>query len=216
MGNSRVFIIAEAGVNHNGSLELAKDGKSEYRVVVAKGAEEPIPAVAKEFVMFFEEITGVKLPIVSDAGPMREKEIIIGPSKHLANRISGAALVDIRLGHNHIFGRLEHLKLLGILGGENLTVVDMLVFVMQSLAQFGDHEFHFVAIDILVEFVELTSNSTDHEAEDAIRQALMDGPGFMVGGYFAGSIGPTGSGWIRSLKDFKIQNKPHLVNIPAQ
>ena len=64
-------------------LHLAHAGQSEYRVVIAEQAEQPIPAVADEFVMFFEKITGARLPIVTDARPMRGKEIIIGPSKHL-------------------------------------------------------------------------------------------------------------------------------------
>ena len=66
-------------------LQLAKDGKSEYIVVIAADAEEPVPAAAGEFIHFFKEITGVELPIVTDAEPMQEHEIIIGPSRHLAD-----------------------------------------------------------------------------------------------------------------------------------
>lgn len=72
-------------VAHGDVLQLARDGRSEYRVVIAEDAEEPIPAAAQEFVHFFEEITGAQLPIVTAAEPMGEREIIIGPSKHLDN-----------------------------------------------------------------------------------------------------------------------------------
>ena len=64
-------------------LVLARQGSSEYQVVVAKDAEQPIPAVAEDFVDLFETITGVRLPIVTDDKPMTKHEIIIGPSKHL-------------------------------------------------------------------------------------------------------------------------------------
>jgi len=66
-------------------LQLASDGHSDYRVVIAENAEQPVPAVAEDFVHLFEEITGVRLPIVTDAEPMGQHEIIIGPSKHLDN-----------------------------------------------------------------------------------------------------------------------------------
>ena len=66
-------------------LELAVSGKSHYQVVIAQDAQEPIPAAAAEFVHFFKEITGVTLPIVTDAEPMSEHEILIGSSKHLDN-----------------------------------------------------------------------------------------------------------------------------------
>ena len=65
------------------SLILAASGKSEYQVVIAADAQEPIPAAAGEFVHFFKEITGITLAIVPDTDPMSAHEIIIGPSKHL-------------------------------------------------------------------------------------------------------------------------------------
>lgn len=66
-------------------LGLARDGQSDYRVAIAQDAEQPIPAATQEFVHFFEKITGVTLPIVTDDQPMSDREIIIGPSQHLDN-----------------------------------------------------------------------------------------------------------------------------------
>jgi hypothetical protein len=64
-------------------LWLAKDGVSQYRVIIAENARQPIPAVAEDFVDHFEKITGVQLPIITDAQPMMRHEILIGPSRHL-------------------------------------------------------------------------------------------------------------------------------------
>jgi len=48
---------------------------------------------------------------------------------------------------------------------------------------------------------------------NAIRQALKEGPGFNVAGYIDGRIGPSGSGWIRSLQAFKKSNEPYRVEL---
>ena len=66
-------------------VQLARAGRSEYQVVIAADAKEPIPTAAKDFVQFFEEITGAEVGIVTDDEAMGEREIIIGPSKHLDN-----------------------------------------------------------------------------------------------------------------------------------
>ena len=95
------------------SIQLARDGRSEYRVVIAANAEEPIPAAAQDFVQTFAQITGAELAIVTDAEPMGEHEIIIGPSAHLDNL---AVCIDWdRLGREGYVIRTvgEHLLLFG-------------------------------------------------------------------------------------------------------
>ena len=84
---SLVFVIlsVSACLVRADALQLAGNGRSDYRVVIADSAEQPIPAVAEDFVHLFEEITGARLPIVTDAEPMGPHEIIIGPSEHLDN-----------------------------------------------------------------------------------------------------------------------------------
>jgi len=56
----------------------------------------------------------------------------------------------------------------------------------------------------------ICDNLTDR---NAIRQALKDGPGFTVAGYFEGNIGPSGGGWIKSLKEFKKQGEAYRIEL---
>ena len=64
-------------------LVLAHDGRSEYRVVIAGAADPQISAVAADFVRIFRDMTGVDIPLVTDAEPMGDHAILIGPSAHL-------------------------------------------------------------------------------------------------------------------------------------
>ena len=73
-------------------IELARGGRSDYRVVIAAGAEEPTPAAAKDFVQFFKEITGAELAIVTDDEARGEREILIGPSAHVDELMLGVDL----------------------------------------------------------------------------------------------------------------------------
>ena len=86
LGNNAIFILlfcVTGFCSASEPLVLARQGSSEYQIVIAKDAMQPIPAVAEDFVALFETITGVRLPIVTDDKPMTKHEIIIGPSKHL-------------------------------------------------------------------------------------------------------------------------------------
>ncbi len=51
---------------------------------------------------------------------------------------------------------------------------------------------------------------------NAIRKALMVGPGFMTAGYMHGKIGPTGSGWWKSLDDFRKANERNRIDLPVK
>jgi hypothetical protein len=64
-------------------LVLAENGQSAYRIVVADGASPSVKHGAKELQMFLEQMTGAKLPIVSDQQPQGPKEIILGDNAHL-------------------------------------------------------------------------------------------------------------------------------------
>ena len=64
-------------------LVLAENGQSAYRIVVAQNASPSTKHGAEELQMFLEQITGAKLPIVSDREPQGEKEIILGDNDHL-------------------------------------------------------------------------------------------------------------------------------------
>ena len=64
-------------------LVLARAGRSEYRVVIAESPDPQVKAVASDFVRIFRDMTAVDIPLVTDAEPMADHEILIGPSKHL-------------------------------------------------------------------------------------------------------------------------------------
>jgi len=65
-------------------LVLADGGQSAYRIVVADGASPSTKHAAEELRMFLEQMTGAKLPVVSDQEPLGQKEIILGENAHLA------------------------------------------------------------------------------------------------------------------------------------
>ena len=64
-------------------LVLADGGKSAYQIVLADDASPSTRHGAEELQMFLEQITGAKLPIVSDQQPLGPKEIILGDNAHL-------------------------------------------------------------------------------------------------------------------------------------
>ena len=64
-------------------LVLADGGQSAYRIVVADDASPSTRHGAEELQMFLEQISGAKLPIVSDQEPLGPREIILGENAHL-------------------------------------------------------------------------------------------------------------------------------------
>ena len=79
------------------ALILAREGRTEYRVVIAESAEPQVKAVAADFVQIFRQMTGAEIPLMTDAEPMAAHEIMIGPSTHLdelAMYVDWAALGD--------------------------------------------------------------------------------------------------------------------------
>jgi len=82
---------------HAEELVLADAGQSAYRIVVADDASPSTRYGAEELQAFLLEISGAKLPIVSDHQPPTECEIVLGDN---ARRKAVAADVDFaRLGH---------------------------------------------------------------------------------------------------------------------
>jgi len=64
-------------------LLLANNGNSAYRIAVADDASPSTRHGAEELQTFLQQITGAKLPIVSDKEPVGEREIILGNNAHL-------------------------------------------------------------------------------------------------------------------------------------
>lgn len=64
-------------------LVLADRGQTAYRIVVADGASPSTKHGAEELQRFLEQMSGAKLPIVSDREPLVATEIIVGDNAHL-------------------------------------------------------------------------------------------------------------------------------------
>ncbi|MFA6240746.1 MAG: DUF4838 domain-containing protein [Candidatus Hydrogenedentales bacterium] len=64
-------------------LVLAENGASAFRIVVGASASPSEHYAANELQRFLKEITGVELPIATDADPIQPHEILVGKSKHL-------------------------------------------------------------------------------------------------------------------------------------
>lgn len=78
---SNLFFLLSGNASAS-ELVLADAGRSEYRIVVADGASPSTKHGVGELQKFLEEMTGAKLPIVSDQEPQGPKEIIVGPNAH--------------------------------------------------------------------------------------------------------------------------------------
>lgn len=95
-------------------LVLADQGQSAYRIVVADDASPSTRHGAEELQAFLQQMTGAKLPIVSDRDPPGEHEIILGDNARL--RALGAAIDFKALGHEGYVIRTVGRRLL-IAGG---------------------------------------------------------------------------------------------------
>jgi hypothetical protein len=65
------------------NLVLADRGQSDYQIVVADNASPSTRHAAEELQALLAQMTGVKLPIVSDRTPLGPHEIILGDNAHL-------------------------------------------------------------------------------------------------------------------------------------
>jgi len=95
-------VVVGLGLSTIGSLRadelvLADRGRSSYRIVVAPDASPSTQHGAEELAKFLEEMTGAKLPIISDTGPIGPREIILGENAHL--RSLGLKIDFADLGH---------------------------------------------------------------------------------------------------------------------
>lgn len=66
-----------------GGPELARNGVSDFRIVVPAEASPSTKYAAEELQRFLKEITGAELPIVGDSEPVSSHEIILGNNAHL-------------------------------------------------------------------------------------------------------------------------------------
>ncbi len=74
------------GESAKAALTLTDQGKSRYRIVVAAGAIPSERYAAEELQRYLERMSGVKLPIVTDAEKSASREIVIGDNAHLGRQ----------------------------------------------------------------------------------------------------------------------------------
>lgn len=79
-----VGLVVSARAQAAEPLILAEGGRSDYRIVVAEKASPSTRYAAEELRRFFKEATGAELPIVTDAAPAAEREILLGDSSRLS------------------------------------------------------------------------------------------------------------------------------------
>ncbi|MEW6027095.1 MAG: DUF4838 domain-containing protein [Planctomycetota bacterium] len=98
-----VFIFLILGCNtgqikpDKKSLDIAKDGKSDYVIVIANNASQSEKYAADELHNFLKEISGADIPVVTDNQAIQKYEIILGSNNHL-NKLN--AKIDFaRLGN---------------------------------------------------------------------------------------------------------------------
>ena len=72
-------VVALARGSRAGTLDLAVRGRApEYAIVRAADASPSVKYAAEELRDFTERMTGVRLPIVTDEGPLPPKAIVLG------------------------------------------------------------------------------------------------------------------------------------------
>ena len=76
-------------------LVLAENGKSAYRIVVADKASPATKHAAEELQKYLGEISGVKLPMVSDQQPAGPKEILLGDNVHFRALKTGIDIASL-------------------------------------------------------------------------------------------------------------------------
>ncbi|MEN6452381.1 MAG: DUF4838 domain-containing protein [Thermoguttaceae bacterium] len=77
------WIAAAAGQVAAQGLLLADAGRTDYRIVVADDASSSTKHGVEELQKFLEQISGARLPILSDREPLSDREIILGDNAHL-------------------------------------------------------------------------------------------------------------------------------------
>src|SRR5207249_2391077 len=90
MMRSIALLAALLATSNARALTLAKDGKSDYVIVLAA---KPLPANARaahELQSYFKQMTGAELAIVDDSKHPPAHSIIVGPNKYLeADKVLG-------------------------------------------------------------------------------------------------------------------------------
>ncbi len=77
-----LWVLVVCGNACGEGMIIADGSKSNYRIVVALDASVQVSYAAKELQQYIEEMTGARLPIVTDDNSLVVKEIMVGFSRH--------------------------------------------------------------------------------------------------------------------------------------
>src|SRR5215471_20081958 len=91
-------------------LTIINHGKSRFQIVIASNAILSERYAAEELQRYLEKISGAKLPITTDAAPLRIGEILLGDNAHVQK--SGLDLALDRLGSEGFIIRTEGQRLI--------------------------------------------------------------------------------------------------------
>lgn len=89
------FFCAASAYCESG-IPLLKDGQSKYKIVISESSTKIEKRAAEVFQTYFEEISNVNLPIISDEKRLGKTEIILGYNKHLDELKADIPDVDLK------------------------------------------------------------------------------------------------------------------------
>ncbi|MCC7493644.1 MAG: DUF4838 domain-containing protein [Fimbriimonadaceae bacterium] len=121
--NRRTFVQAAAATGGalllprsaaaQAALDLARDGRSPYQIVLPVAASPSQRYAASELQSFFEQITGAKLPVLDDAAPLPAQAILLGLTRHTGALLGTLDLKALGDDGFRLVSRGAHLCLLG-------------------------------------------------------------------------------------------------------
>ncbi|MHC1763503.1 MAG: DUF4838 domain-containing protein [Verrucomicrobiia bacterium] len=88
-------MVAAFGTAAMADLNLAQDGRSEYRIVIAADAIPSERYAAEQLQQYLERMSGAKLPVVEDTEAMAAHEIMVGDSWHARELLPDPRLADL-------------------------------------------------------------------------------------------------------------------------
>ena len=98
---------------HAQSLTLADNGKSDFRIVIAKAPSPSVKYASEELQKWLKEMTGATLPVASDDTPIGAHEIVLGANAHLAQLGVNAPLKDLGVEGYVLRSSGPHLLIMG-------------------------------------------------------------------------------------------------------
>src|SRR5262249_25476621 len=108
-------ILLVQPITARAELNLARNGHSQYRIVLATNAPPSERYAAQELQTYFEKISGARLPIVGDTDRATSHEILLGGNAPLA--ALGQRIDLSKLGTDGFVLRTAHNRLI-IAGGK--------------------------------------------------------------------------------------------------